>query len=54
MKPTASDACESDRTVDEGEEVTVTASELGDVANHFLNVTNNKGIDGSYSVVVEL
>ena len=42
MKSTASDACESDRTVNAEEEVTVTASEFGDVANHFLNVTNNE------------
>ena len=33
---------------------TVTASQLGDVTqNHFLNVTNNSGVDGSCSVMIE-
>jgi len=54
LAPTAGDACAVGVNVNAGEETTVTASELGDVANHFLNVTNNEGTDGSYSVVVEL
>lgn len=55
LAPNASTACAGGVTVNSGEEVTVTASELGDTeANHFLNITNNEAIDGSYSVVVEL
>lgn len=40
-------------TVLSGTSVTVQASALGDVTqNHFLNVTNNSGIDGSWSVTI--
>ena len=40
-------------TVPAGTSQTVTASQLGDVTqNHFLNVTNNSGVEGSYKVVV--
>lgn len=40
-------------TVAAGTTVTVTASQLGDVTqNHFLNVTNNSGVDGSCSVTI--
>ena len=55
LAPDASTACTGGITVNAGDEVTVTASELGDTeTNHFLNITNNEEIDGSYSVVVEL
>lgn len=55
LAPTAGDACANGITVNAGDEVTVTASELGDTeTNHFLNITNNEAIDGSYSVIVEL
>ena len=39
-------------TVAAGTSQTVTASQLGDVANHFLNVTNNGAVDGSCSVTI--
>lgn len=40
-------------TVAAGTSQTVTASQLGDVTqNHFLNVTNNSGVDGSCSVTI--
>lgn len=40
-------------TVLAGTSQTVTASQLGDVSlNHFLNVTNNSGIDGTWSVTI--
>ncbi|MFC2092667.1 hypothetical protein ACFLSV_02090 [Bacteroidota bacterium] len=40
-------------TIHAGTSQTVTASQLGDVTqNHFLNVTNNSGVEGSYKVVV--
>ena len=39
-------------TVAAGTSETVTASQLGDVANHFLNVTNNGAVDGSCSVTI--
>ena len=55
LSPTAGEACANGMTVNPGEEVTVTASELGDYENnHFLNITNTGASDGSYSVVVEL
>lgn len=55
LAPTAGEACVNGITVNPGEEITVTASELGDYENnHFLNITNTGASDGSYSVVVEL
>lgn len=55
LAPSAGDACISGVTLNAGEDITVTASELGNTAaNHFLNVTNNEGSDGAYSVIVEL
>ena len=40
-------------TVPAGTSQIVTASQLGDVTqNHFLNVTNNSGVEGSWKVVV--
>ena len=55
LSPSAGEACANGMTVNTGEEVTFTASELGDYENnHFLNITNTGSSDGSYSVVVEL
>ncbi len=55
LAPTAGDACANGIIVNPDEEITVTASELGDYENnHFLNITNTGASDGSYSVVVEL
>ncbi|MBL7128864.1 MAG: hypothetical protein ISS16_07755 [Ignavibacteria bacterium] len=55
LAPSAGDACASGISVNAEDKVTVTAADLGDYeANHFLNVTNNEGSDGSYKVVVEL
>lgn len=55
LAPTAGEACTNGITVNPGEDITVTASELGDYENnHFLNITNTDANDGSYSVVVEL
>ena len=55
LSHTAGEACADGITVNPGEEVTFTASELGDFENnHFLNITNTGSSDGSYSVVVEL
>ncbi len=52
---TASDTCGSGIDVNPGEQLDVTASQLGDVSlNHFLNVTNTEAIDGEFSVTIEL
>lgn len=55
LSAAAGEACANGMTVNPDEEKTFTASELGDFENnHFLNITNTGGNDGSYSVVVEL